>query len=62
MKPEDVRRYYKTTYNFRKETGMSSSSLLNWMNDGSIPMASQCRLEEKTNGDLKADWKHANNK
>lgn len=57
MKPKEVKKYFKTQYNFRKETGMSAASLGNWLKWGFIPEPSQLKLERITNGELKAEWK-----
>jgi hypothetical protein len=62
MKPEDVRRHYRTSYNFRKETGMSTASWFNWTDSGFVPIASQFKLEEMTKGELKASWEDARKK
>jgi hypothetical protein len=55
MTPAQVKRYYKTTYNFRKLTGMGTSSFINWERKGYVPFDSQCKLHVLSNGDLKAD-------
>lgn len=57
MKPKEVKKYFKTQYNFRKVTGMSAATLGNWLKWGYVPEASQLKLERITNGDLKAEWK-----
>jgi len=54
MTPQDVRKKYTTTYNFRKQTGMATATLSNWERVGHIPAASQMRLESVTKGELKA--------
>lgn len=56
MKPEQVKAYFGSTYKFHKETGMSSTSLLNWIEWGYVPLESQYRLEKFTYGGLKAEW------
>ncbi len=56
MTPEDVKKYYRSQYNFRKETGMSTSTLGNWLKWGYIPVDSQYRLERLTAGKLKTEW------
>lgn len=56
MTPKEVKKYYKTLYRFRKETKMSCSSLSNWLKWGYVPFLSQKRIEELTNGALKAVW------
>jgi len=54
MTPQEVRDKYLTTYNFRKQTGMSTTTLSNWERTGHIPAESQMRLEKLTGGELKA--------
>ena len=56
MTPEDVKKYYRSGYNFRKVTKMSDVSLGNWLRWGYIPEASQYKLERLTNGELKTEW------
>jgi hypothetical protein len=56
MKPDDVKKYYRSTYNFMKETGISSSTLCNWLRLGFVPKNSQYRLEHITKGELKTQW------
>jgi hypothetical protein len=56
MKPEDVLAKYGTLYNFRKETGMSASSLFNWLKWGFVPEASQYKIERMTHGKLRTEW------
>lgn len=58
MTPQDVRAYYNTGYRFRKETGMSSSTLSNWMKWGYVPEDAQYKLERITKGALKTQWSH----
>jgi hypothetical protein len=55
MTPLEVRKFYKTNYNFHKETGMSHNTLGNWLRAGVVPLAQQCKLEMITKGVLKAD-------
>lgn len=56
MKPEDVKKYYGSGYNFSKKTGMSPTSFGNWMKWGFVPEWSQFKIEKLTNGELKSDW------
>jgi len=60
MKPKEVKKYYKTLYNFREQTGMSASSLANWLKWGFVPEGSQLKIERLTKGKLKADWDYDN--
>lgn len=56
MTPKEVKKHYKTQYNFRTETGMSAASLGNWLKWGYVPLLSQVKLEQLTDGKLKAEW------
>ena len=56
MTPEKVKDYYGSTYMFRKQTGMSSSTLSNWMKWGFVPEDAQYKLERLTKGELKTQW------
>jgi len=56
MKPKEVKKYYKSQYNFHKMTGMSGCTLGNWLKWGFIPEASQYKIERLTNGKLKTEW------
>lgn len=55
MKPEEVKNFYRTNYNFHKKTGISSNSLANWLKKGKVPEGQQCIIERITNGQLKAE-------
>lgn len=56
MTPKEVKKYYKSSYNFSMVTGMSANSLLNWLKWGFIPIPSQQKLEELTKGKLITGW------
>jgi hypothetical protein len=56
MTPQDVKRFYSSTYKFRKETGMSASTLGNWLKWGFVPEDAQYKLERLTRGKLKTEW------
>lgn len=56
MKPEEVKKFYKTKYNFHKETSMSANTLGNWLKWGYVPEAAQYKLERLTQGKLKTEW------
>lgn len=56
MTPKEVKKYFKSLYRFHKETGMSCSSLGNWLSWGYIPFASQMKIQKLTDGVLKAEW------
>lgn len=56
MKPKDVKDYYKSQYNFEKITGMSHSTLGNWLKWGFVPEDAQYKIERLTKGQLKTEW------
>ncbi len=56
MKPDEVKTFYRTKYNFHKETGMSANTLGNWLKWGFIPENAQYKLERITKGKLKTEW------
>ena len=56
MKPEDVKEFYRSQYNFSKETGMSANTLGNWLKWGFVPEDAQYKLERITQGKLKTQW------
>jgi len=62
MNFEDVKKYFGTYGNFQKKTGMGKNTLTRWKNIGYIPPCSQKRLEQLTNGELKAYWNKEENK
>lgn len=56
MTLNDVKNYYKSSYDFHKKTGMSTATFLNWIKWGFVPVSAQLKLERMTHGALKADW------
>jgi hypothetical protein len=51
----EVLQHYKSYHYFQKETGMSSSSLWNWVNRyGFVSIDSQLKIEKLSGGELKA--------
>lgn len=56
MSPDDVKQYYGSGYRFNKETGMSHSTLSNWVKWGYVPLVAQTKLQLLTKGLLKAEW------
>lgn len=58
MTPEMVKSFYRSKYNFNKETGMSANTLGNWLKWGRVPEAAQYKLERITKGLLKTEWSH----
>ncbi len=59
MTIDDLARFYKSSYLFRKQTGMSATTYMNWVHWGFIPIKAQFEIEALTGGALKADIKHA---
>lgn len=55
MTPEDVKKLYGSNYRFAKETGMSPSTLANWLQWGRVPEDAQYKLERITNGKLRVE-------
>lgn len=53
MTPDEVYKFYGSSYQFHKKTGMSHSSLVNWKKWGYVPEDAQYKLERITNGELK---------
>lgn len=56
MTPSEVKKYFKSGYNFRKLTGMSDNTMHNWIKLGYVPFVSQKHIEKITNGALVATW------
>jgi hypothetical protein len=56
MKPEDVKDYYRSQYNFHNVTGMSGSTLGNWLRWGHVPRDAQYKLHTLSKGVLKNDY------
>ena len=55
---EEVKKYFSTSYRFQKRTGMMSNNFNNWEKKGFIPIKTQIKLEQLTNGELKANLEH----
>lgn len=58
MTLDDVKKYFYTSYRFQKKTGMMHNNFTNWEKKGFIPIKTQIKLQELTNGDLKANLEH----
>lgn len=56
MTPQELKKYYRTGYNFRKLTGLSPNNLANWLKWGYVPEETQYKLERITNGLFKTEW------
>ena len=61
MKPDEVKKYFGSTYAFKMKTGMSASSLSNWIEWGFVPIESQYKLQALTNSELVANWEDSRN-
>jgi ABC-type long-subunit fatty acid transport system fused permease/ATPase subunit len=59
MTTDELKNYFVTGYRFKLKTGMAINTFQNWMKWGYVPMDAQCRIEEFTRGELKADFEHA---
>lgn len=58
MTLDDIKKYFGTSYQFHKKTGMNHSNYLNWDIKGFVPIKTQLKLERLTRGALKADLAH----
>jgi hypothetical protein len=56
MTPKQVYEYYGSGYKFNNITGMSATTLRNWVRWGKVPEESQYKIERLTKGELKTDW------
>ncbi len=56
MTPKQVKKYFKTSYNFRKITGMSDNTMHNWLKAGYVPFVAQKKIELITESVLIAEW------
>ena len=59
MKLNDVLKHYGSAYQFRKQTKMSITNVLNWRRLGYIPIGSQMKIELLSGGALNANCAHA---
>lgn len=59
MTLDEIKKHFGTAFDFHLETGMSHVNYYNWADYGFIPMLTQVKLQELTNGALKADYKDA---
>ena len=55
MTLDDVKDYFGNSYQFQKKTGMGHPNYRNWEARGYIPIETQLKLEQLTEGKLKAD-------
>jgi len=58
MTLDDLMDYYGTIYKVSKGLGLSPSSAYHWWRLGYVPIETQIRIQEKTNGALVADINH----
>ncbi len=56
MSPEEILKHYGSRYRFHKETGISASTLFNWLKWGYVPEEAQYKMERITNGLFKTEW------
>jgi len=59
MTVTEIVEFYGSKRNFARQTGMSINSLFNWQRWGFIPLPSQAKIEQLTNGKLKLSMKDA---
>ena len=57
MTLDEVKGYFGTSYQFNKKTGMKHTNYINWEKWGFIPIKTQIKLEDISNGELKASLK-----
>lgn len=58
MTIEDVLRHYGTGYNMNKVIGLAASNVVRWKKFGYVPILTQIRIEQLSNGKLKASLEH----
>ncbi len=58
MTIQDILAYYGNSYKLAKITGICASNVWNWKQCGYVPISMQCRIEQLTEGKLKADLNH----
>jgi len=54
MTLDEVKNYYRTSYNFKKQTGMAHTNFYLWSKRGYVSIPAQLKIEKFTNGELKA--------
>lgn len=59
MTLDDIALFFGSSYNFSKVTGMAHTNFISWRKKGYVPILSQNRIEQLTDGKLKADFEHA---
>lgn len=58
MRLQDIADKYGTYAKAFRTLGMGSSSYASWRKAGFIPITTQIKIEQMTNGELKADMSH----
>lgn len=59
MTLDELKQEFKTSYEFQKRTRMAHTNWINWFGRfGYIPIESQIKIEQRTNGKLKANLNH----
>lgn len=56
MKIDEVKKYFGSTYEFKKKTGMAHTNYLRWDRKGYIPILTQSKIEQLTGGELIARY------
>ncbi len=59
MTIDEVIKYFGNNYRYHKRTGMSPNNIYNWKRLGYIPIDTQMKIEQLSNGELKADLSDA---
>lgn len=62
MKIEDLRAYFENARNFVEQTSFGRTCWFDWQRKGYVPIKSQFRIEEITEGKLKANFEDAGKK
>ena len=55
MKPIEVKEYFVTWANAMRRMGLSANAYGRWVRKGYIPIDTQRKIEQTTNGRLKSD-------
>jgi hypothetical protein len=58
MTLNEIKAYFGSSYQFNLKTKMNHRNYKNWAVKGFVPIKTQIKLEEFTNGELKADLLH----
>lgn len=58
MTIDEVYKYFGSGYQMKLKIGLTHANILRWRKRGYIPIETQLRIENLTNGDLKASLSH----